>query len=192
MTFGGGAVATIMGGIAAEATGGDFAEGALTAMVVFLYNEIGDYVARAGRRDGLQQTAELRAVQRARSYKEITKARKAIAALYSNGADVAMIATGLGETAQIAKLTLSEAKTLMKLWGKGSFKNRAESIRYHANEHGGGDYVKYLRKAANFNFRRARSTGVRMDGSIKYTRPNGEYIIMRDGLTISYGKNKLW
>jgi len=29
MTFGGGAVATIMGGIAAEATGGDFAEGAL-------------------------------------------------------------------------------------------------------------------------------------------------------------------
>ncbi len=43
MTFGGGAIATIMGGIAAEATGGDFAEGALTAMVVFLYNEIGDY-----------------------------------------------------------------------------------------------------------------------------------------------------
>ena len=36
MTFGGGAIATIMGGIAAEATGGDFAEGALTAMVVFL------------------------------------------------------------------------------------------------------------------------------------------------------------
>ncbi len=46
MTFGGGAIATIMGGVAAEATGGDFAEGALTAMVVFLYNEIGDYRLR--------------------------------------------------------------------------------------------------------------------------------------------------
>ncbi len=187
MTFGGGAVATIMGGIAAEATGGDFAEGALTAMVVFLYNDIADYVARAGRRDGLQQTAELRAVQRARSYKEITKARKAIAALYSNGADVAMIAAGLGETAQIAKLTLSEAKTLMKLWGKGSFRNRAESIRYHVNKHGGGDYVKYLRKAANFNFKGARSTGIRDDGTIRFWRKSGEFIIMDNGKIVSYG-----
>ena len=37
MTFGGGAVATIMGGIAAEDTGGDFAEGALTAINCGLY-----------------------------------------------------------------------------------------------------------------------------------------------------------
>ena len=41
MKFGGGIVSMITGGIAAEATGGDFSEGALTAMVVFLYNELG-------------------------------------------------------------------------------------------------------------------------------------------------------
>ena len=44
-------VATMMGGIAAEATGGDFSEGALTAMVVFLYNDV--YSDMMAARNGL-------------------------------------------------------------------------------------------------------------------------------------------
>ena len=113
MTFGGGAITTIMGGIAAEATGGDFAEGALTAMVVFLYNDIADYVARARRRDGLQQAAELRAVQRARSYKEITQGRKKIDALFTNGANVVMVVSGTGAVYYAVRATISGRKYIV-------------------------------------------------------------------------------
>jgi len=104
MKFGGGIVSMITGGIAAEATGGDFSEGALTAMVVFLYNDIGDYRLRQGlgRRD-IPKDMHLRAVQRAGSHKEIVKARKKIAALFSNGAEVVMMVGGVGDVFYITK-----------------------------------------------------------------------------------------
>ena len=86
-----------------------------------------------------------------------------------------------------AKFVLSEAKTLVNMWSKGSFNTVFDSIRYHAKIHGQGNVMKYLRKAANFNYKGARKIGLRADGTVRYVRKNGEYIIKKGGKIISYG-----
>ena len=195
MKLGGGFMTAMMGGLAAEATGGEFSDGALTAMVVYLYNELSvrdlEYLRR--RRAAIASAYEKAFGDKAHSYMmDDPKTAKVIFAAVGLGIDVATGKAEFEALGLLGKMTLSEAKSLIRRWGKGRFDNIAESLRYHANKHGNGDIAKYLRKAANFNFKRARSTGVRGDGSIKYVRPNGEFIIMRDGSIVSYGKNKLW
>ena len=85
--------------------------------------------------------------------------------------------------------SFKEARGLYKEWGTGSFSTVGENIRYHADYRGSGNYVKYMRQASNFNKRGASSTGLRSDGSILYKR-NGEFLIQRDGLTVTYGRGR--
>ena len=59
-----------------------------------------------------------------------------------------------------------------------------EGIIWHANKHGDGKMLKYLRQANNFNKRRAKSKWV--EGAKKWTRKSGEYLIERDGKIVSY------
>ena len=47
-----------------------------------------------------------------------------------------------------------------------------------------------MRQASNFNKRGAYSSGLREDGSILYRRKNDEFLIQRDGLTVTYGKGR--
>jgi RHS repeat-associated protein len=86
------------------------------------------------------------------------------------------------------KMSLTEAKQLMGKWDKGNHERLSESLRYHANKWGGGDIVKYLRKAANFN-KKGASKKFLDDGAIRYKRKDGEFIIERNGKIVSYGKD---
>ncbi len=118
-------------------------------------------------------------------------ARNAILVLgiLTAGAQFADFASGpvKGLLGSGGRTNLREMKKLMSLWDKSTSRTLAESIRYHAAEHG-GDVLKYLRKAANFNKRGARRT-IRSDGSIKWLKNNGEWIIERGGRIVSYGWN---
>ena len=81
-----------------------------------------------------------------------------------------------------------EISRYMQRWGIGTpeqpFDNPAHCIIWHANKHGDGKILKYLRQAHNFNKRRAKSKWV--DGAKKWTRKSGEYLIERDGKIVSY------
>ncbi len=86
--------------------------------------------------------------------------------------------------------SFSEARKLYSQWGKGSFDTVKDSIMHHANKHGGGDVVTYMRRASNFNKRGAHSSGPRDDGSTLWERRTGEFIEERDGKIITYGWNR--
>ncbi|MBZ0115857.1 MAG: hypothetical protein K8H88_02595 [Sandaracinaceae bacterium] len=83
-------------------------------------------------------------------------------------------------------MVLREAKQLVSMWDRGTFATRAASIRYHALRHGGGDVARYLRRAANLNRRGARRLA-RSDGTIRYVRSSGEYLVTTmDGKILTY------
>lgn len=88
----------------------------------------------------------------------------------------------------MSKVEPNEANRLIEKWDKSTFNTIEDNLSYHLGVHGNGDLAKYLRQAENFNFKGAKSFGLRMDGSTRYYRSNGEYIIMRNGKIISYGK----
>jgi RHS repeat-associated protein len=98
------------------------------------------------------------------------------------------------------KVTLKEAKELVGKWskealtpGRSGFKKRADAIREHVEKHGNGDVWKYLRQAANFNYKRTRPIDLG-DGKVKYIK-KGKYIILDDkGKILSYGgvDDRLW
>lgn len=77
-------------------------------------------------------------------------------------------------------------------WGPGSFPSVAESVIHHFGKHGAEvgarSAAEYARMAIRFsrNLRGLRSTGLRPDGSIRYTG-RGHYIIMREGRIVSFG-----
>ncbi|EDP9826651.1 hypothetical protein QE94_004528, partial [Salmonella enterica subsp. enterica] len=86
-------------------------------------------------------------------------------------------------------MKLSEAKKLMSLWSKSTFRTLSDSIRYHARTHGfANDIAKYLRKAAAFN-RRGSRTKYPRDGGVRYEKGK-EFRIERDGKIVTYGENK--
>ena len=91
------------------------------------------------------------------------------------------------------KQQAEEISRYIQNWGIGKpvqpFDSVAHCIVWHANEHGGGEFLKYLRNANNFNKRGAKKKLV--DGAKRWTRKNGEFIIERDGKIVSYGKNIL-
>ncbi|ETW95594.1 MAG: hypothetical protein ETSY1_29970, partial [Candidatus Entotheonella factor] len=90
-------------------------------------------------------------------------------------------------SSQLAGVSLKEAKQLLSRWDKSSYRTLSKSIRDHAHRHGFGDDIpKYLRKAANFN-KKGANKKVRADGSVRYRRPNGEFLIERDGKIVTYG-----
>ncbi len=83
-----------------------------------------------------------------------------------------------------------EIERLMQRWGQASYDSVAHCIVDHANRHGfHGDYLKYLRKAHNFNKKRTRKTATKL-GATRWTKRNNEFLIERDGKIVSYGMNR--
>lgn len=86
---------------------------------------------------------------------------------------------------------VQEIEKYMQTWGVGKpeqkFSSPAHCMVRHANKHGGGNILKYLRKANSFNKRRARSRWV--EGAKRWNKRNGEFLIERDGKIVSYGLN---
>lgn len=91
------------------------------------------------------------------------------------------------------KQQAEEIERYIQNWGIGRsvepFDSPAHCIVWHANEHGGGEFLKYLRQANSFNKRGAKKKLV--DGAKRWTRKSGEFLIERDGKIVSYGKNVL-
>ncbi|RLB87415.1 MAG: hypothetical protein DRH26_15695 [Deltaproteobacteria bacterium] len=104
------------------------------------------------------------------------------------------VADRLGSTSKLYRLAKTgaivadELAELLEVWDKASFSTLEDSIVYHADKHFSGDIIGMLRKASNFNTRGARKIR-HSDGSIRYQKGNGEYIMKRDGKIISYGYN---
>lgn len=85
-------------------------------------------------------------------------------------------------------LEVAEIQTLLQKWNKATYPNIANSIVDHANRHGfQEDYLKYLRKANNFNKKGARKTKL-LNGALRWNKGT-EFLIERDNKIISYGEN---
>jgi hypothetical protein len=86
----------------------------------------------------------------------------------------------------------TEAQRLVQRWEKGTYTNVEDSVYDHYVRHGqphNKSLLGYLEAAANFNKRGARGGMPRGDGSKRWWRPSGEYLIEREGKIISYGWN---
>lgn len=83
----------------------------------------------------------------------------------------------------------TEAKRLIRRWGRGTFPSRSLNIKYHAAKRGDGDIWRYLRRAYNFNKKGATAT-VQSGDTVRYERKSGEFLIERDGLIVTYGRNR--
>lgn len=83
----------------------------------------------------------------------------------------------------------TEAKRLIQRWGRGTFPRRSQNIKSHAAKRGSGDIWRYLRLAYNFNKKGSTAT-VQSDNTIRYERKSGEFLIERDGLIVTYGRNR--
>jgi hypothetical protein len=83
---------------------------------------------------------------------------------------------------------IQEIQTLMTEWDAATYTSIAHSIFDHAERHGfPTDYLKYLRKAHNFNRKRAKQK-ILSDGSIRWHK-GIEFLIERDSKIVSYGEN---
>ena len=81
-----------------------------------------------------------------------------------------------------------EIKQLMENWEKATYPSLANSIVDHADRHNfRGNYLKYLRKADNFNKKRAKRK-ILPNSTYRWNKGN-EFIIERNGKIISYGEN---
>jgi hypothetical protein len=91
--------------------------------------------------------------------------------------------------------TLAEQLELFEKWDPGEHATVLFSVHYHHRAHGGGMTVwEYLRAAAAFDRSgavRVPSTGMRSDGTVRFKRKNGEFLIERDGKIVSYGPSEL-
>jgi hypothetical protein len=87
---------------------------------------------------------------------------------------------------------LTEAKSLVGAWSKGSFATRAASIGYHFDKHGGQVGAKnawqYMRKAESFSKHLKGATKKDLgDGATRYYK-KGHYIDLdKDKKILSYG-----
>jgi hypothetical protein len=83
---------------------------------------------------------------------------------------------------------IDEIRVLMEGWNAATYTSIAHSIVDHAERHGfQGEFLKYLRKANNFNKRGARRKAL-SDGSTRWNK-GLEFLIERDGKIVSYGEN---
>ncbi|MGH7998689.1 MAG: hypothetical protein ACREPR_04465 [Brasilonema sp.] len=87
-----------------------------------------------------------------------------------------------------AEAEIAEMKSLMENWDKATYTTLANSIVDHADRHDfTGNYLKYLRKANNFNKKGARKKTL-PDGALRWNKGN-EFLIERNGKIVSYGEN---
>ena len=83
---------------------------------------------------------------------------------------------------------VDEIQTLMATWDAATYTSIAHSIVDHADRHGfQTDYLRYLRKAKNFNKKGAKRKTL-SDASTRWHKGT-EFLIERDGKIISYGEN---
>ena len=83
---------------------------------------------------------------------------------------------------------INEMLTLMADWNMATYTSVAHRIVDHAERHGfPEDYLKYLRKASNFNKRGATKKFL-SDSSIRWHK-GSEFLIERDDKIVSYGEN---
>ena len=83
---------------------------------------------------------------------------------------------------------IAEIKSLMLNWDKATYPTLSHSIVDHADRHGfRDDYLRYLRKASNFQIKGARKK-LLPNGAYRWNK-GSEFIIKRDSKIISYGEN---
>lgn len=83
---------------------------------------------------------------------------------------------------------VKEIQTLLEAWDQATYRSVYHSVFDHANRHGyENNYLRYLRKASNFNKRGARRKNL-SDGAIRWNK-GSEFLIERDDRVISYGEN---
>jgi hypothetical protein len=81
---------------------------------------------------------------------------------------------------------IAEIQILMQKWDKATYPTLANSIVDHADRHGfRANYLKYLRKAANFNKKGARK--IKLPNQALRWNKGTEFFIERDSKIISYG-----
>lgn len=83
---------------------------------------------------------------------------------------------------------ITEIQALIATWERATYPTLAASIVRHAQKHGfAGDYLRYLRKAANFSKKGARRKQL-PDGATRWNKGQ-EFLIERDGKIVTYGEN---
>jgi hypothetical protein len=83
---------------------------------------------------------------------------------------------------------IAEMQALMTDWNQATYPTLATSIVKHAQKHGfADDYLRYLRKAANFNKRGSRKKQL-PDGATRWNKGQ-EFLIERNGKIVTYGEN---
>lgn len=83
---------------------------------------------------------------------------------------------------------ITEIQQLMASWDQATYPTLPTSIVKHAQKHGfNEDYLRYLRKASNFNKKGARKKNL-PDGATRWHKGN-EFLIERNGKIVTYGEN---
>jgi hypothetical protein len=83
---------------------------------------------------------------------------------------------------------VAEIQQLMQAWDKATYPTLPTSIVKHAQKHGFEDnYLRYLRKAANFNKKGAHKK-LLPNGATRWNKGD-EFIIERDSKIVTYGVN---
>lgn len=83
---------------------------------------------------------------------------------------------------------IKEIQQLIEAWDKATYPTLSTSIVKHAQKHGfDHDYLRYLRKAANFSKKGSRKKYL-PDGAIRWNKGN-EFLIERDSKIVTYGEN---
>lgn len=83
---------------------------------------------------------------------------------------------------------IKEIQDLMQKWGRATYPTLAHSIVDHADRHGFKDnYLKYLRKAANFHKKGAKKKQLPNE-ALRWNKGT-EFLIERNNKIISYGDN---
>lgn len=85
-------------------------------------------------------------------------------------------------------LERAEIRALSETWDRATYPTVAASIVKHAQKHGfTGEYLRYLRKAANFNKKGARRK-LLPENATRWNKGD-EFLIERDGKIVTYGEN---
>ncbi len=83
---------------------------------------------------------------------------------------------------------VAEIQVLMQRWDQATYSTLPASIVKHAKKHGfPEEYLRYLRKADNFNKKAARKKFL-PDGAIRWNK-GSEFLIERNGKIVTYGEN---
>ncbi|MGD1899321.1 MAG: hypothetical protein ACFB16_20540 [Phormidesmis sp.] len=87
-----------------------------------------------------------------------------------------------------SEIEIAEIRKLMCDWDQATYPSIATSIVKHARKHGFAEqYLRYLRKAKNFNKKGARKKRL-PDGADRWNK-GAEFLMERNGKIITYGEN---